>query len=105
MQKSTASNEEISANHENGTDDNSDDDTDDEEDEEECRVCRGPAEPDRPLYHPCRCLGSIGLVHQECLVGWLSLPTRLAVGDRCELCSTPFVFNPRYADGALSQFP
>ena len=30
-----------------------------------CRVCRlGPA-PNRPLFHPCMCIGSIGYVHQD----------------------------------------
>jgi len=51
----------------------------------------------RPLFKPCKCSGSIGLTHQDCLTSWLDV-TR---GDgKCELCSTRFRFAPQYADGA-----
>ncbi|KAL7540545.1 hypothetical protein ACHAXR_012580 [Thalassiosira sp. AJA248-18] len=70
--------------------------SDSDDDEEECRVCRGPAEEGRPLFKPCKCSGSIGLTHQDCLTSWLDV-TR---GDgRCELCSTRFKFAPQYAEG------
>ncbi len=29
-----------------------------------CRVCRCEATPDRPLFHPCICTGSIKYIHQ-----------------------------------------
>mmetsp|Transcript_3684 Transcript_3684/g.6358 ORF Transcript_3684/g.6358 Transcript_3684/m.6358 type:complete len:1326 (+) Transcript_3684:118-4095(+) len=71
-------------------------DDDSDEEEEECRVCRGPAEEGRPLFKPCKCSGSIGLTHQDCLTSWLDV-TR---GDgKCELCSTRFRFAPQYAEG------
>lgn len=37
-----------------------------EEDDDglECRVCRGEAEAERPLYAPCMCAGSIMYTHQ-----------------------------------------
>eukprot|EP00980_Cylindrotheca_fusiformis_P001980 scaffold443_cov125-Cylindrotheca_fusiformis.AAC.29 len=74
----------------------------DEEEEDECRVCRGPAEEDRPLYKPCKCSGSIGLTHQDCLMSWLEV-TR---GDgRCELCKTKFRFDPQYAENAPDRLP
>lgn len=31
-----------------------------------CRVCRCEGTPDRPLFHPCICTGSIKFIHQEC---------------------------------------
>jgi E3 ubiquitin-protein ligase MARCH6 len=37
----------------------------DPDDAEVCRVCRTEAEPDNPLYHPCKCSGSIRYVHSE----------------------------------------
>eukprot|EP00804_Cyclotella_cryptica_P023315 CCRYP_000472-RB/>CCRYP_000472-RB protein AED:0.04 eAED:0.04 QI:239/1/1/1/1/1/5/608/1378 len=75
---------------------------DDEEEEEECRVCRGPAEEGRPLFKPCKCSGSIGLTHQDCLTSWLDV-TR---GDgKCELCSTRFKFAPQYAPGTPDTLP
>ena len=50
-----------------------DEDVDDDDDEEgdACRLCREGATADRPLFHPCRCKGSIRHVHQECLLDWL----------------------------------
>lgn len=30
-----------------------------------CRVCRSEGTPDKPLYHPCVCTGSIKFIHQE----------------------------------------
>lgn len=72
------------------------------EEEDECRVCRGPAEEGRPLIAPCKCSGSIGLTHQDCLVSWLEV-TR---GDgRCELCKTKFRFDPRYAENTPDRLP
>lgn len=40
---------------------------DDEDDEEEqvCRICRCGPEPDQPLFHPCKCTGSIRYTHQD----------------------------------------
>uniref|UniRef100_A0A8C3LLR9 RING-type E3 ubiquitin transferase n=1 Tax=Chrysolophus pictus TaxID=9089 RepID=A0A8C3LLR9_CHRPC len=31
-----------------------------------CRVCRSEGTPEKPLYHPCVCTGSIKFIHQEC---------------------------------------
>ena len=41
-------------------------------DSRECRVCRSNSEDGRPLFTPCLCSGSIGLVHQDCLEAWLA---------------------------------
>lgn len=30
-----------------------------------CRVCRSEGTPEKPLYHPCVCTGSIKFIHQE----------------------------------------
>jgi len=75
---------------------------DSDEEEEECRVCRGPAEEGRPLFKPCKCSGSIGLTHQDCLTSWLDVTRG---GGKCELCSTRFQFAPRYAPGAPDRLP
>jgi len=73
-----------------------------EEEEDECRICRGPAEPGRELFRPCKCSGSIGLCHQDCLRSWLEV-TRGS--GRCELCSYRFRFAPRYAPGTPPALP
>lgn len=56
----------------------------------ECRVCRGDAEPDRPLVSPCLCSGSISYCHQSCLEEWLSFSQKTS----CELCNTEYIFDP-----------
>ena len=55
-----------------------------------------------PLYKPCKCSGSIGLTHQDCLQSWLEVQR----GDgKCELCKTKFQFAPQYAEGAPEHLP
>ena len=66
-----------------------------EDTELECRVCRsGPDIPLRPLYSPCLCSGSIGLVHQDCLETWLTHSRK----DKCELCGVKYQFSRQYAE-------
>ncbi|RYG64774.1 hypothetical protein EON64_13310 [archaeon] len=67
----------------------------------ECRICRGNSEEGRPLYHPCKCNGSIGLVHQDCLEAWLEHSSK----DRCELCSVKYTFEPLYDENAPDVLP
>ncbi|KAI9486480.1 MAG: hypothetical protein EXX96DRAFT_549211 [Benjaminiella poitrasii] len=62
------------------------------EEEEICRVCRSESTPEQPLFHPCKCAGSIRYVHQECLIEWLSHSRK----KYCELCGHPFTFTPVY---------
>lgn len=68
----------------------------------ECRVCRSSAElPLRPLYSPCKCSGSIGLVHQDCLEAWLEHSKK----EKCELCGFKYEFAPQYSENAPSTLP
>lgn len=54
------------------------------------------------MFSPCKCSGSIGLTHQECLSSWLKVQR----GDgRCELCGYKFRFAPQYAEGAPERLP
>jgi len=57
----------------------------------------------RNLFHPCKCSGSIGLVHQDCLISWLKVKTNR--NGKCDLCYTKFKFVPKYADGAPDSLP
>jgi E3 ubiquitin-protein ligase DOA10 len=38
-----------------------------------CRICLGEEENqiDNPLIAPCKCAGSMGLIHLDCLKEWL----------------------------------
>lgn len=61
-------------------------------DERECRICRGDAEPERPLFFPCKCSGSIKYTHEDCLIKWLAE----SGSSQCELCHHSFRFEPLY---------
>ncbi|ODV89820.1 hypothetical protein CANCADRAFT_144289 [Tortispora caseinolytica NRRL Y-17796] len=52
-----------------------------------CRICRGEALPDDPLYYPCKCTGTIKYVHETCLKEWLEHSGKPA---KCELCGHAF---------------
>lgn len=64
-----------------------------------CRICRGEGTHDEPLFHPCRCSGSIQHVHQDCLMEWLSHSQK----KYCELCKTSFRFT-KYYDPNMPQY-
>ncbi|KAA8496036.1 putative E3 ubiquitin ligase SUD1 [Porphyridium purpureum] len=75
-----------------------------DEDEPECRICRCPAElPSRPLFHPCRCRGSIKYTHEDCLVQWLSSRPVMGLMQAPPLAAAPVLAPeaPEGADGAL----
>lgn len=67
------------------------------EDDDCCRVCHGEAEESRPLFHPCRCSGSIKFVHQDCLQTWLRVSNK--THPKCELCNESFQFRNIYKTG------
>ncbi|KAL4708685.1 hypothetical protein ACJJTC_010630 [Scirpophaga incertulas] len=66
-----------------------------------CRFCRSEALPDRPLFHPCICTGSIKWIHQECLVQWM----RYSRKEICELCGHRFSFMPIYSPDMPRRLP
>ncbi|KAI7900493.1 uncharacterized protein BX663DRAFT_488410 [Cokeromyces recurvatus] len=72
-----------------------------DDDQEICRVCRSESTPDHPLYHPCKCSGSIRFVHEDCLIEWLSHSKK----KYCELCEHPFTFSPIYRDDMPEKVP
>ncbi|KAI9490702.1 hypothetical protein BDB00DRAFT_836412 [Zychaea mexicana] len=72
-----------------------------EDDHEICRVCRCESTHDHPLFHPCKCSGSIRFVHQDCLLEWLSHSKK----KYCELCEYPFTFTPIYRDDMPDRIP
>ncbi|KAH9451645.1 hypothetical protein Pst134EA_025591 [Puccinia striiformis f. sp. tritici] len=53
-----------------------------------CRVCRSDDSTLGPLFHPCRCTGSIAHVHQDRLSTWLTHSKK----STCELCGHLFSF-------------
>jgi hypothetical protein len=51
-----------------------------------CRICH-EGDTNEKLLAPCRCTGSVGLIHATCLEHWLTSSN----SDKCELCK--FVYN------------
>ncbi|PRT53530.1 E3 ubiquitin-protein ligase MARCH6 [Wickerhamiella sorbophila] len=70
--------------------------------DEVCRICRSEATDDEPLYHPCRCSGSIKYVHQDCLLEWLKHSSK---GQYCELCHTKYTFTSVYEPDMPEKLP
>ena len=59
--------------------------------EQEPRLCRICYEENPPLLQPCKCKGTIGYVHEACVIHWLTAADLGAdVPPRCELCRTPY---------------
>ena len=58
--------------------------------EDVCRICLEPPAPENRLLHPCKCIGSIRFIHEECLKAWLSSQAEDMAEACCELCKTPF---------------
>lgn len=66
-----------------------------------CRFCRAEGSPDRPLFHPCICTGSIKWIHQECLQQWMKYSRK----ESCEVCSYRFSFTPIYSPDMPRRLP
>ena len=59
-----------------------------EQDPIQCRICY---EENPPLIQPCKCKGTIGYVHEACVIHWLTTADLGAdLSPRCELCHTPY---------------
>nr|XP_002126878.1 E3 ubiquitin-protein ligase MARCH4-like [Ciona intestinalis] len=56
-----------------------------------CRICQ---EADGSLITPCRCKGTIGFVHEACLVQWLSKSGK----SMCEICHTSYVLRVKNSE-------
>lgn len=69
------------------------------EEEDCCRICHCEAEVNKPLFHPCKCSGSVKFIHQECLQTWLKVSKQS--NPKCELCGTHFNFRNIYATGNI----
>merc|ERR1719223_2480361 len=55
--------------------------------ESRCRICHQTAdESGVALIAPCRCAGSIRLVHSDCLLAWKARSTQSVASWRCDIC-------------------
>ncbi|XP_029310824.1 E3 ubiquitin-protein ligase MARCHF7 [Cottoperca gobio] len=70
----------------------------DEEEGDLCRICQmGEESASNPLIQPCRCIGSLQYVHQDCIKRWLRSKigsgTNLEAIATCELCKEKLRLN------------
>ncbi|KZP01895.1 hypothetical protein CALVIDRAFT_532640 [Calocera viscosa TUFC12733] len=61
-------------------------------DEDVCRICAAPGDPSQPLFHPCKCSGTIRYIHQDCLATWLAHSKKTT----CDVCKHKFAFTKVY---------
>ncbi|XP_010790206.1 E3 ubiquitin-protein ligase MARCH7-like, partial [Notothenia coriiceps] len=70
----------------------------DDEEGDLCRICQmGEEAATNPLIQPCRCIGSLQFVHQDCIKRWLRSKigsgTNLEAIATCELCKEKLRLN------------
>ncbi|XP_033972642.1 E3 ubiquitin-protein ligase MARCH7 [Trematomus bernacchii] len=70
----------------------------DDEEGDLCRICQmGEEVATNPLIQPCRCIGSLQFVHQDCIKRWLRSKigsgTNLEAIATCELCKEKLRLN------------
>lgn len=70
--------------------------------EQTCRICRGEATPDDPLFYPCKCRGSIKYIHQGCLEEWLKHSGR---EPSCDICHQKYKFTTQYKENTPDRVP
>ncbi|KAF8880202.1 hypothetical protein BD779DRAFT_1549951 [Infundibulicybe gibba] len=71
------------------------------EEQDTCRICSAPAEPDQPLFYPCKCSGTIRYIHQDCLTTWLAHSKK----KNCDVCKHPYSFTKVYAPDMPNRLP
>ncbi|RPD64449.1 hypothetical protein L226DRAFT_484485 [Lentinus tigrinus ALCF2SS1-7] len=72
-----------------------------QEEQDTCRICSAPAEPDQPLFHPCKCSGTIRYIHQDCLTEWLAHSRK----KTCDVCKHPYSFTKVYSKDMPERLP
>ncbi|KAI0077759.1 hypothetical protein K474DRAFT_1620717 [Panus rudis PR-1116 ss-1] len=72
-----------------------------QEEQDTCRICSAPAEPDQPLFYPCKCSGTIRYIHQDCLTTWLAHSKK----KTCDVCKHPYSFTKVYSPDMPARLP
>lgn len=74
-----------------------------------CRICRGEGTLEIPLFHPCKCKGSIKYLHEPCLLEWIA-SRNLDISKpgstvNCDICHYPFQFKTTYIENMPDKIP
>jgi hypothetical protein len=62
-------------------------DVDIPKEEELCRICF--IQTEKPLFHPCKCNGTMKFVHETCLMNWINVKK----SNTCDICHHEFAFS------------
>jgi len=54
-----------------------------------CRICHEGEQGGERLISPCRCAGTVGVVHRSCVEMWLSTANQ----DTCEICQQKYLIS------------
>jgi hypothetical protein len=68
-----------------------------QEEDQICRFCyESYTSPDNSLISPCKCIGSIQYVHQQCIKRWRLATENPEAVLKCQLCLTYLIIPSRY---------
>ncbi|SCV04411.1 LAME_0H18228g1_1 [Lachancea meyersii CBS 8951] len=74
-----------------------------------CRICRGEHSADQPLFHPCKCRGSIKYIHESCLMEWVASKnvdlSRPGSEIKCDICHFPIQLTTVYDEDTPDKVP
>ncbi|CCE62298.1 hypothetical protein TPHA_0C01420 [Tetrapisispora phaffii CBS 4417] len=74
-----------------------------------CRICKDEGSFENPLFHPCKCKGSIKYIHESCLKEWVaSKSVNINIPGatiNCDICHHPMQFKTIYADNMPEKIP
>lgn len=74
-----------------------------------CRICRGENTSDSPLFHPCKCRGSIKYIHESCLLEWVASKNvdlaRPGANVKCDICHYSIQFKTLYDENMPDRIP
>ncbi|SCV01182.1 LANO_0F10550g1_1 [Lachancea nothofagi CBS 11611] len=74
-----------------------------------CRICRGEHTDETPLFHPCKCRGSIKYIHEGCLMEWVASKnvdlTRPGSEIKCDICHHRIQLTTVYDDNTPDRVP
>ncbi|SCU97753.1 LADA_0H08064g1_1 [Lachancea dasiensis] len=74
-----------------------------------CRICRGDHTEETPLFHPCKCRGSIKYIHEGCLMEWVASKnvdlSRPGSEIKCDICHYPIQLSTVYDANTPDRVP
>lgn len=74
-----------------------------------CRICMLEGTEANPLFHPCKCKGSIKYIHQSCLIEWLQSKnvdiSKPGADLKCSICNHPIQFKVVYDEAMPDKIP